>query len=334
MVAILVFEVTEEGSTMRRSWLWSFGTLVLLAAGSYALYAFLQPPVVPAALVYGNGRIEATEVRVGSEISGRVAESRLIEGMPVSTGDLLVRIDDADLNLRLAQSKAERETADRAVAKAKAALDVARHHASTAEADVKRYRVLASADTISTERLDQAENAFQEAEGNVATLDAAMREAESQLVAFDKAVALLEQQVQKARITAPAAGTILVKGTEPGEVVAVGQSLAVMADLSRLELKIFVPERDLAKIKLGAPARVLTDAFPDRYAAAMVTRVDETAQFTPRDIHMPDERVQTVFGVTLAVDNPRGELKPGMPADAWVKWDESAAWPERLPVPR
>jgi HlyD family secretion protein len=323
-----------EGRTMRRSWLWSLGVLVLLAAVSYAVYAYLQPPVLSAGIVYGNGRIEATEIRIGTEISGRVAESRLVEGMPVSAGDLLVRIDDADLNLRLAQSKAERETADRALAKARAALEVARHHASTAESEVKRFRTLASSDTVSLERLDQAENAFHEAEGNVATLDAATHEAEAQLQASDKAVALFKQQVQKARITAPTAGTILVKGTEPGEVAAVGQSLAVMADLSRLELKIFVPERDLAKIKLGAPARVLTDAFPDHYAVAVVTRVDETAQFTPRDIHMPDERVQTVFGVTLAVDNPRGELKPGMPADVWIKWDETAAWPARLPVPR
>jgi HlyD family secretion protein len=319
---------------MRKSWHWTLGALVLLAVASYAIYAYLQPAVLPAGIAYGNGRIEATEIRIGSEINGRVAESRLVEGMPVSTGDLLVRIDDADLNLRLEQSKAERETADRALAKARAALDVARHHVSTAEADAKRYRTLASSDTISTERLDQAENAFHEAEGNVATLDAATREAEAQLQASDKAVALLERQVQKARITAPAGGTILVKGTEPGEVVAVGESLAVMADLSRLELKIFVPEHDLAKIKLGAPARVLTDAFPDHYAAAVVTRVDETAQFTPRDIHMPDERVQTVFGVTLAIDNPRGELKPGMPADAWIKWDETMAWPQRLSVPR
>jgi HlyD family secretion protein len=308
--------------------------LLVLALGSYALYANLQPPALAVGLVYGNGRIEATEVRVGSEISGRVAESRLVEGKPVSAGDLLVRIDDTELSLRLAQSKAERESIARALAKAKAELEVARHHAETAKADVERYRTLAATDTVSQQRLERAENAFEEAQGKVATLEAAVSEAEAQLQAADKAVAVLEDQLTKARITAPTAGTILVKAIEPGEVAAPGRSLAVMADLSRLELKLFVPESDLAKIKLGAPARVRTDAFADHFAPAVVARVDETAQFTPRDIHMPDERVQTVFGITLAVDNPDGELKPGMPADAWIKWDEATAWPDRLVIPR
>jgi HlyD family secretion protein len=308
--------------------------LVALAAGSYAVYLYLQPPELPDGLIYGNGRIEATEVRIGSEISGRVAESRLTEGMPVLVGDLLVRIDDTELGLRLAQSRAERETISRALARAEAELQVARHHAETTQTDVERYRTLQANDTVSAQRLEQAENAFQEARGNVTALEAALSEAKAQLEAADKAVALFEEQVGNARVIAPIGGTILVKATETGEVVALGQSLAVMADLSRLELKVFVPEGDLAKIKLGAQARVLTDAFPDHFASAAVTRVDETAQFTPRDIHMPDDRVQTVFGVMLTVDNPRGELKPGMPADAWIKWDESAAWPDRLPVPR
>ncbi|RUW76601.1 efflux RND transporter periplasmic adaptor subunit [Mesorhizobium sp. M4B.F.Ca.ET.049.02.1.2] len=319
---------------MKKSWLWSLVTLVILAAGSYALYAYLQPSALAVGLVYGNGRVEATEVRIGSEIAGRVAESRLIEGMPVSAGDLLVRIDDTELSLRLAQSKAERETVARALVKAKAELEVAHHHAGTAKADVDRYRSLAANDTVSQQRLEQAENAYREAAGQATALEAAVGEAEAQLTASDKGVAVLEDQVGRTRIAAPVVGTILVKATEPGEVVAPGQTLAVMADLSRLELKLFVPERDLAKIKLGAPARVISDAFPDRFATAAVTRVDESAQFTPRDIHMPDERVQTVFGITLAVDNPRGQLKPGMPADAWIKWDEAAIWPDRLAVPR
>lgn len=319
---------------MKRTWILSPLALVVLAAGSYALYVYLQPARLPPSVIYGNGRIEATDVRIGSEIGGRVAESRLIEGKAVASGDLLVRIDDTELGLRLAQSKAERETAERVRTRVEAELAVARHHASTARSDAQRYRTLRGSETVSAQRLEQAENALQEAEGNVRALEAALREAEAQRDAADKAVALVNEQLAKARISAPVAGTILVKATEPGEVVAPGQSLAIMADLSRLELKLFVSEGDLAKVKLGAAARVLTDAFPDHYASAAVSRVDETAQFTPRDVHMPDDRVQTVFGVTLSVENPNQELKPGMPADAWIKWDDKAAWPDRLPVPR
>jgi len=101
-----------------------------------------------------------------------------------------------------------------------------------------------------------------------------------------------------------------------------------------VRLKVYVAEHDLGKLHLGDEARVRTDAFPGRYLTASVSRIDSEAQFTPRDIHMPDERVRLVFGVTLALDNPSGELKPGMPADAWVRWRPATAWPAVLTVPR
>jgi HlyD family secretion protein len=100
-----------------------------------------------------------------------------------------------------------------------------------------------------------------------------------------------------------------------------------------MDLKVFIPEKDIGKVELADPARVRVDAFPDRLFEASVARVDQRAQFTPRDIHMPEERVRLVFGVTLGLENP-GILKPGMPAAAWILWQEDAPWPERLIVPR
>jgi HlyD family secretion protein len=116
-------------------------------------------------------------------------------------------------------------------------------------------------------------------------------------------------------------------------VVAPGQAVAVMANLARVKLKVFVSERDLGKLRLGAPVRLRVDAFPGRDFAARVVRVDAQAQFTPRDVHMADERSRTVYGVTVEAPNPEGLLKPGMPADAWILWDLKAGWPARLRAP-
>jgi HlyD family secretion protein len=127
---------------------------------------------------------------------------------------------------------------------------------------------------------------------------------------------------------------VLVKAVEAGELVRPGQTAAVLVDLTRAELKIFIPEDDIGKVRLGAPARVRVDSFPDELFEGRVRKVDEWAQFTPRDIHMPEERVRMVFGVTLALENPDGRLKPGMPADAWILWRDGAEWPPRLVVPR
>jgi HlyD family secretion protein len=151
---------------------------------------------------------------------------------------------------------------------------------------------------------------------------------------MDKTVQLAQSQLGKTVIAAPLTGTVLTKSIEVGELATPGRPIATLVDLTGVELKIYIPEADIGKLRLGNEARVLTDAFADRYLDARVSRVDSQAQFTPRDIHMPDERTRLVFGVTLALDNPQGQLKPGMPADAWVRWNSATAWPPQLVVPR
>ena len=318
---------------MRRNWIWTPVALVVLAAVSYGIYRQLQADPLPPGIIYGNGHIEAVEIRVASEVAGRVVESRVVEGTTVAFGDLLVRIDDRDIRLRLAQAEAEKVAIEREIARLNDQLAPTLHHIETAKADAARYGDLLKRGAVPPQRLEQVENTYQEAQARLTSIHGSLAEAAARLEAAQRGVELLEVQIAKAAVRAPIAGTIVVKGVESGEFAAVGQTVAVLVDLDRLELKLFVPERDLGKIKLRDPARVRVDAFPDRFASAHVMRIDQRAQFTPRDIHMPEERVRMVFGVTLAIDNPRRELKPGMPADAWVLWQQGAQWPARLVVP-
>mgnify|MGYP001243230769 FL=1 len=319
---------------MRKSWLWSLALLAVLAAASYGAYLYLQPEKLPDSLLYGNGRIEAVEVAVASEVAGRILESRLVEGERVRRGDLLVRVDDKDLRISLAQSQAEMSALVREKARLQEELRVAAHHAETMTADARRYRELEARGTVGAQRREQADNAFREARGRADVLQARLGEVDARIEAAWQRTRLIESQVEKAEILSPIDGTILVKAAEAGELAQPGRTVAVLADLSRLELRVFVPESDIGKVKLGDPARVRVDAFGDRTAEASVLRVDQRAQFTPRDIHTPEERVRLVFGVTLSVANLTGELKPGMPADAWILWRAGASWPERLVAAR
>lgn len=319
---------------MRKTWLWTLVGMIGLALISYALFLWLSPPALPEGILYGNGRIEATEVTVSAEVGGRVLESTLVEGRAVQKNDLLVRLDEADLTTRLRQAEANAAAAQRAQAQVERQLIPARHHVQTADDDLARYRKLRETGYVSSQMLDRAENQQREARGAVETLAARQAQAAASREAAQREVELLRSQAGKAVIRAPAAGTILSKGIEAGELAAPGRTIAVLADLARIELKIYVPEREIGKIKLNDPARVRVDAFPQRTFDARVARVDQRAQFTPKDVHMPDERARLVFGVVLAVDNPQAHLKPGMPADAWVRWKPEASWPDKLTVPR
>lgn len=322
-------------STFRipQTWLWTPVLLIVLAAASYGVYLALQPPKLPPGLIYGSGRIEGTETRLGSEIAGRVAWSGLTEGVAVKAGTPLVRIDATDLDTVLGRTGKEKAAAIRDLARLDAELATARHHRDTAANDAQRYRDLEKRGTATSQRREQADNALAEADGRLKALEASRAALAARRDAVQQSEILSRSQVEKAELRAPLDATILLKLVEPGEVVAAGQPLAVLVNLAALELKLYVPEADIGRIKLGASARVRVDALPARYFPAKVARIDAEAQFTPRDVHMPDERARLVFGVTLSLSNPDGLLKPGMPADAWIQTLNSA-WPERLVVPK
>ena len=319
---------------MRKSWLWTPAVLLLLVAGSYAFYLYFTPEPLPEMVLYGNGRIEGTEVRVSAEVPGRVVESTLVEGTTVDAGDLLARLDDTELRLELARARAEAAAVELERQQVAEELRAWRHHRETAEADLARARELRQRDTIPGARLERAENAAQEARARVGALEAQLSAIQARREAAETVAALVEAQLDKTRIHAPIDATVLVKAVEEGEFVQPGRVVAVLVDLDRIELRVFLPQREIGKVRLGDPARVRVDAFPERDFEARLARVDQRAQFTPRDVHMPEERVTQVFGVTLALANPDGLLKPGMVADAWILWQDGADWPERLTVPR
>lgn len=317
-----------------KGWVWTAIGILLVAGASYIAFKALRQPELPENILYGNGHIEGTEVAVSAEVSGQVIESHLAEGKAVSADELLVRLDDADLQAKLAQAKAQTEALRQTQNRIGAELGTWRHHLDTAREDLARFRTLRKQGTITPKQLNEAEDRFREAQGHVHSLEAQQRETDARLDAAMQQNSLLQLQLDRTTIEAPVSGTLLSKTIEPGELAVPGRVVAVLVDLSRLELKVYIPERELGKVSLGNAARVRVDAFPERYFDATVSRIDQQAQFTPRDIHMPEERVRLVFGVVLALENPGNMLKPGMPADAWIRTDEAMAWPQRLVIPQ
>jgi HlyD family secretion protein len=310
----------------------AIGLVAIVVASAFAYWS-LRPQPLPQQVIYGSGRIEADEVRLGVEVAGRLLEVNAVEGASIEKGALVARIDEGDYTLQAEQAAAQRTAAQRAASKLAPQIDVAKHHAETAKRDMRRFESLETQGAVSIREADLQRNANQAALNQVRTLQEQQAEARAQAEVASRSLALAQSRIGKTQIYAPISGAVLQRLAQPGEVVAPGQAVAIMADLSIAKLKVFISERDLGKVRLGAPARIRVDAFPGRDFPARLARVDAQAQFTPRDVHMEDERSRTVFGVTLEASNPEGLLKPGMPADAWILWDEKSAWPDQLRVP-
>ena len=145
------------------------------------------------------------------------------------------------------------------------------------------------------------------------------RSAQAQI---DFAKATLDQaliQFGYTKLLAPYDGIITSRNVEPGEVVSPGREVLTLSDLSRVDLKIFVDETEIAKVRPGQKVEVKVDAFKDKVYSGLVSYVSPEAEFTPKIIQTKKERVKLVYLVKVSLPNPAFELKTGMPADAYLK---------------
>lgn len=306
----------------------SLAAVLLLAAGAAAwlLWPRFFPPGLPEGILEGYGRIEGTEVTVSSKVTGRIARLMVAEGDRVEQGALLAELSAEEIGARLVQATAHVEAAEKQITQMTARLAPLDHHVAKARQDYQRIRSLQKKGTVSAQQLDQSENALRSAEGEFQAAQAQLAAAQAEAAAARAARDEAQVMATETRITAPIAGTVVTKAAQSGEVLLAGRPLVVLVDLTRPYLRVYLPEKDIGKVKLGDAARVYVDSFPGQPFDAAVTEVAKKAEFTPKDVHMPDERVTLVYSVKLEIKNPQGLLKPGMPADALIRWKPDVAW--------
>jgi len=117
------------------------------------------------------------------------------------------------------------------------------------------------------------------------------------------------------RVRSPIDGVVLYRSIEPGEIASPGAPLLTIADLSRLTLIVYAPEDQYGRIILSSEYPVTVDSFPGEIFTGTVSSIAGKAEFTPRNVQTIESRKTTVYAVKLAVANPDGKLKAGMPAD-------------------
>jgi len=256
----------------------------------------------------------------------------------------------ADLSFTEKNATASISAAEAAVNAAKAQLEKARSVFEKTKNDYERYTSLFKEQLVSASDYDRAKMQYETSLADVNAAEKELKRVEANLKSalaskdlvevkrkqvksaeanYRAAMARMEEvyaDLQETRIYSLSNGTILSRPVENGEVVNPGTPLYMMVDMDKLYIKIYIPEPDIGKVKLGNEARVFVDAFPERAFNARITKIYEQAEFTPKNVETKEERVKLVFGVELSVDNPEGILKPGMPADAVIRWKEGSPW--------
>jgi len=135
----------------------------------------------------------------------------------------------------------------------------------------------------------------------------------------DAGLAALRVQADKFTLRSPTSGMVTARSVEEGEMAMPGASLFTVANLDQVRLTIYIPESQIARVKVGQTVRVQVDSFPGRDFTGQITYISPQAEYTPRAVQTQEERAKTVFAVRVTIANPDHALKPGMPADAAIQ---------------
>ncbi len=287
-----------------------------------------------------SGTVEATEADLGFNFAGQITSIAVQEGDAVKAGEVLARLDASELDARQAAAQAQAQAAEAVLrelergarpeelAQAQAAERAAQQRYEDAKRDVDRAQRLFAGGAISQEAHDKAQTAFDVAQAaydqareqrqlvqagprpeRIAAQRAIVRQAEA-------AVRQVDANLAHAVVEAPFDGVVTVKHREAGETVSPGLPVVTVMNPGDRWIRIYVPENEIGRVSLGQKAVIHSDSYPDRQYDGLVTFIASEAEFTPRNVQTPEERVKLVYAVKVRVTgDARQDLKPGLPAD-------------------
>jgi len=330
----------------RKKWYVAAVVGVVLLGGGYGVARALRPDTTidPSKLasvsrgdlarsVVATGRIEPlAKVEVKSKASGIVEKILLDYGDRVRQGQVLVELDKEQLRARVAEARANLEAAQAAVQSAQATyarnqVDAEGPDLPFLRATVERDRKLAADGLVSASLLDESEKAYQlalnkqvSAQRYLAVSRAEIARARAQVAQMQAGLESAEEDLRNATITSPMDGLVLSRDVEVGDAVSSililgSQATDVMTlgDVSEVYVKGKVDESDISKVYLGQPARIVVESLKDKKFEGRVTKISP--------LGVEKENV-TTFEVKVSIQNPAGELKANMTANAEIILEE------------
>jgi len=285
--------------------------------------------------LYGN--IEIRDSRLAFNEQEIVVEVAAEEGDVVHAGRLLARLRSDRLEDQLAEALASLAAQQQVVKRlragtrkqeidqARSELEAARVRAHNSQKILERLQQTSAVGASSKQTLDDARAQFDTDQAQLdvrqKALDLAVEgprkediaEAEARLQAGEAAVALLRHRVDDTVLKAPAAGVIQSRILEPGEMASPTRPAFVLALTDPKWARTYVPEPNLGLVREGMGATVSSDSWPGRKFTGRVGFISPEAEFTPKSVETTDLRTKLVYEVRVLVDDPKNELRLGMP---------------------
>jgi HlyD family secretion protein len=331
--------VPVKPATRARRRIWPIAAslfLALLAGGGAGYYWWQRThPPLPAGISVSNGRIEADEIDISTKFAGRVSELLVDIGDIVTPGQVVARMDTRDLQQSLSKSEAQGRQAQRAIEEAQANLQQQQTLKTLAQQEMDRAKYLLKNGWTTQETADQRQQALDATSAGLSAAQAKALEAEHALEAAQHDAEFYKVQIADNTLVAPKQGRIQYRLANIGEVLPAGGKVFTMLDFSYVYMDIYLPTVEAGKVKVGADARIVLDAYPDHPIPAKASFIASQAQFTPKTVETQTERDKLMFRVRVRIEQDRllahqDAIRSGLPGVTYVRWNPAVEWPKNL----
>ncbi len=324
-------------TSARRWWLRVALALVVLVGGAGGGYYWWQRlhAQLPPGIAFGNGRLEADEINIDTKYAGRIAEMLADEGDLVKAGQVVARMDTRDLAASLKKSQAQVSQAQRAVDEANANVAQQKSQVLLAQQEIVRAVTLVKKGFQTQEVVDQRQQQLDGANAALAAATARVTESEHALEAATHDVELYNVEIADNTLVAPRDGRIQYRIANLGEVLPAGGHVFAMLDTAYVYMDVYLPTEASGKVRFGADARIVLDAYPKVAIPAKVSFIASQAQFTPKIVETQIERDKLMFRIRVRIDPERlrgkaERVRSGLPGVAYILTDPDAKWPPWL----
>lgn len=266
----------------------------------------------------GYGNFEATEITVSAENTGKLMQLEVSEGDQIMKDKFIGYIDTIPLALKREQLEVSKAVISSRSKGVLSQINVLNAQLKTANTNKERTENLIKDNAGTQKQLDDIQGEINVIKNQIRSVEIQNAPVVNELKSIDVQLKQIDDQIQKSKIINPINGTVLTKYAEPNEITVFGKPLYKIADLSIMQLRVYISETQLANIKIGQEVTVkIDDADTMKSYKGKISWIASEAEFTPKIIQTKEERVALVYAVKVDVVND-GSLKIGMPAEMWV----------------
>lgn len=282
-----------------RSIVWLIVSIIVLLFAVYWL-KFKPVPVMAHTVangdlhgeVMGTGTLEArVKTTISPRIQERLAEVYVDQGDTVKAGQLLARLDNAELQQQVAVARASQETSRASVERISSDEERAQAVLQQARLQQKRVEEMVSSKSASQEELDKARESLSIAEADLKRSRSSITEARKQMLSAEKNLRLREEQLAFTELRSPYDGLVVRRDRDPGAIVVPGSSIFELISTNEIWISAWVDETAIEPLAVGQRARVVFRAEPEHNYPGEVARLGNEADRETREV-IVDVRVQ------------------------------------------